>query len=112
MCTFRPKVRYPGSGSTFSSPHHLALNHTTDLAVSGNDALHGLTTGRPQVLRVDLKDWDNTTRYAEYHFFLVEDEGGQYRLHVGQYSGDAGDGLSPHDNMFFTTTDRDNDKSR
>lgn len=78
---------------------------------SGNEVLHELTTGRSQILRVDLGDWDGAKRHAEYQVFLVEDEGSEFRLHLGQYTGDAGNGLLPHDNMLFSTTDRDNDKS-
>nr|ADM89629.1 ficolin-like protein 2 [Pacifastacus leniusculus] len=75
----------------------------------GNRVLHELTSRRPQVLRVELGDWDGESRWAEYQTFLVEHEDSLYRLHLSQYTGDAGDALKAHDNMFFTTSDRDND---
>lgn len=77
----------------------------------GNSVLHELTIRRPQVLRVDLGDWDGAKRYAEYNYFMVEDEDGDFRLHLGGFSGDAGDALSGHDNMRFSTSDQDNDIS-
>ncbi|KAG7175476.1 techylectin-5B-like isoform X2 [Homarus americanus] len=77
----------------------------------GNAALHDLTYRWPQVLKVDLGDWDGESRSVRYQTFLVDDEDSQFRLHLGQYSGDAGDAFSYHDNMPFTTSDRDNDKA-
>ena len=42
------------------------------------------------MLRVDLKDWENSTRYAVYQNFSVGDEASNFRLTVGGYSGNAG----------------------
>lgn len=75
----------------------------------GNDVLHDMTARQPQMLRVDLGDWDGEKRWAEYHAFMVEDEDSEFRLHVSQFSGNAGDSLVIHDNMRFSTSDRDND---
>ena len=41
--------------------------------------------------------------------FYVEDENDNYRLQVGGYNGTAGDWLSYHNGIQFSTTDRDND---
>ena len=49
--------------------------------------------------------------YAKYGRFNFGDEQAQYQLEVGSYSGTAGDSLIQHNNMAFSTKDRDNDKS-
>ena len=76
----------------------------------GNDKIHRLTASRPSSLRVELEDWNGVRVYAKYGKFNVGDEQAQYRLEVGSYSGTAGDSLAAHNNMAFTTKDRDNDR--
>ena len=61
----------------------------------GNDNLHRLTAADDVMLRVDLEDFDNNTRYAEYTIFKVADESDKYRLMIGEYSGTAGDSMTP-----------------
>ena len=39
------------------------------------------------VLRVDLEDFENNTRYAEYSIFAVSDEAENYKLTIAEYSG-------------------------
>lgn len=80
----------------------------------GNDNLSSLTTSKlinPKgaELRVDLRDWSNTNVYAVYSKFRVDGEKLNYKLHIGGYSGTAGDSLSYHDNMQFSAPDKDND---
>ena len=75
----------------------------------GNDKIHRLTAARPSSLRVELEDWKRVRKYAKYGRFNVGDEQAHYRLEVGSYSGTAGDSLRYHNNMAFTTKDRDND---
>ena len=77
----------------------------------GNDKIHRLTTSRPSSLRVELEDWNGVKVYAKYGKFNIGDEQAQYRLDVGSYSGTAGDALAYHNNMAFTTKDRDNDRN-
>ena len=75
----------------------------------GNDKIHRLTASRTSSLRVELEDWNGVRGYAKYGRFSIGDEQAGYRLDVGSYSGAAGDALTYHNNMFFTTKDRDHD---
>jgi len=59
---------------------------------------------------VELEDWNGAKVYAKYGRFNISDEKAQYRLEVGSYSGTAGDSLGGHNNMAFSTKDRDNDR--
>ena len=59
----------------------------------GNDNLHRLTAANNVMLRVDLEDFDNDTRYAEYATLKVANESDKYRLLIGGYNGTAGDSM-------------------
>jgi len=74
----------------------------------GNDYIHRLTARTASSLRVDLGDWGGTRKYAKYGSFSVGDESDKYKLSAGSYSGTAGDSLIYHNNMAFSTKDRDN----
>ena len=76
----------------------------------GNDKIHRLTASTPSSLRVELEDWNGNRAYAKYGKFNIGDEQVQYRLELGSYSGTAGDSLAYHNNMAFSTKDRDNDR--
>lgn len=76
----------------------------------GNDKIHRLTAVRPSSLRVDMEDWNGGRAYAKYGKLNIGDEQAQYRLEVSSFSGTSGDSLSWHNNMAFTTKDRDNDR--
>ena len=76
----------------------------------GNDKIHKLTAAGPRSLRVEVEDWNGVKAYAKYGKFYIGDEEAKYRLEVGSYSGTAGDSLiSEHNNMAFSTKDKDND---
>ena len=53
----------------------------------GLDKIHRLTKSGQDVLRVDLMDFNNAVRYAEYGTFSVADESDKYRLNIGAYTG-------------------------
>uniref|UniRef100_A0A480ZW26 Fibrinogen-like protein 1 n=1 Tax=Sus scrofa TaxID=9823 RepID=A0A480ZW26_PIG len=86
----------------------------------GNRNLHVLTTQGDYTLKIDLADFEKNNRYAQYKNFKVGDEKNSYDLHIGEYSGTAGDSLAgnfhpevqwwgSHQRMKFSTWDRDND---
>ncbi|XP_043235818.1 microfibril-associated glycoprotein 4-like [Amphibalanus amphitrite] len=60
-------------------------------------------------LKIELGDWVGATRYALYGQFSVSSHEGRFRLYAANYSGDAGDSLSYHSGMQFSTDDEDND---
>ena len=75
----------------------------------GLDKIHRLTA-TARTLRIDLRDFDNESRYAQYETFSVADEADKYKITFKQYSGDAGNSLSAHNGQKFSTKDRDNDR--
>ncbi|KAK3576790.1 hypothetical protein CHS0354_002573 [Potamilus streckersoni] len=77
----------------------------------GLETIHKLTSQANVKLRVDLiaPGSPQIMAYAAFSSFTVGDETSNYRLTVAGYSGNAGDSLSNHSNMMFTTKDKDND---
>ncbi|XP_043235819.1 microfibril-associated glycoprotein 4-like [Amphibalanus amphitrite] len=62
-------------------------------------------------LKIELGDWVGATRYALYGQFSVSSHEGRFRLYAANYSGDAGDSLTYHNGMQFSTEDEDNDQN-
>ncbi|KAM7087982.1 LOW QUALITY PROTEIN: ficolin-1-like [Ciconia maguari] len=78
----------------------------------GNDNIHFLTSLGPCELRIDLRDFENNYYFAKYASFRVLAETEKYKLVLGDFlGGNAGDSLSYHKDMPFSTTDQDNDMS-
>uniref|UniRef100_A0A8C5EXK3 Fibrinogen C-terminal domain-containing protein n=1 Tax=Gopherus evgoodei TaxID=1825980 RepID=A0A8C5EXK3_9SAUR len=78
----------------------------------GNDNIHLLSFLGPQELRVDLRDFDNNYEFALFSSFKVAGETSKYMLFIGPFvNGTAGDSLTDHNGMMFTTYDQDNDRS-
>ena len=78
----------------------------------GLSKIHRLTPiGNDHTLRVELQDFLNEKKYAKYSTFNVRDGTirYQYTLNVGGYFGTAGDSLTFHNGMKFSTKDKDND---
>jgi len=75
----------------------------------GNDLLSQLTVNGSYKLRFELQLRNHSWYWAEYSSFNVLSEATNYTLLVSGYSGNAGDAFSHHNNMMFTTYDRDND---
>ncbi|KAG8577137.1 hypothetical protein GDO81_010075 [Engystomops pustulosus] len=81
----------------------------------GNDRLHLLSKSANMMLRIELEDFKGVKEYASYDQFYVANEYLKYKLSVSGYSGTAGDALHfskqyNHDQKFFTTPDKDNDR--
>ncbi|XP_072027962.1 uncharacterized protein [Amphiura filiformis] len=77
---------------------------------AGLRLLHVLTSsGSASRLRIELEAFDGDTAYAEYESFTVGNSSSNYILTIGSYSGNATDCLGYHNNMQFSTYDRDND---
>ncbi|VDI33121.1 Hypothetical predicted protein [Mytilus galloprovincialis] len=77
----------------------------------GNDKIHRLTSSGQSLLRIDLGDFKGNTAYAKYKYFSIGDSSSKYKLTVSHHSGNAGDSLSQHNGMMFTTKDNDNDRA-
>lgn len=77
----------------------------------GNEWLHILTyrRGWKYELKVDMQDIEGARLYALYDYFRIDSESYKYRIHLGSYTGTAGDSLSFINNMTFSTGDQDND---
>ncbi|XP_034473410.1 ficolin-2-like [Drosophila innubila] len=79
----------------------------------GLDKIHALTTDRNHELLVVLEDHEEIGAFEMYDSFAIGDEDQQYILHtLGNATGSAGDSLSEHRGMKFTTKDRDNDSQK
>uniref|UniRef100_A0A672Z1G7 Tenascin-like n=1 Tax=Sphaeramia orbicularis TaxID=375764 RepID=A0A672Z1G7_9TELE len=74
----------------------------------GLSNLHKITSGGQYELRVDLRD-KGETAYAQYDKFSVSEPRTRYKVHVGGYSGTAGDSMTYHHGRPFSTYDHDND---
>uniref|UniRef100_A0A8C8SA39 Fibrinogen C-terminal domain-containing protein n=1 Tax=Pelusios castaneus TaxID=367368 RepID=A0A8C8SA39_9SAUR len=76
----------------------------------GNDNIHLLTSFGDNELRIDLTDFDNKHVFAKYRSFKILGETENYKLILGAFlGGDAGDSLSGHNDMLFSTKDREQD---
>ncbi|XP_061169384.1 fibrinogen C domain-containing protein 1-B-like [Saccostrea echinata] len=78
----------------------------------GLNNLNYFTMSGWKVMRVKMEDIDGFHGYAQYSTFLVGDTSTNYKLSVTGYGGTSGyDAFSYHNNMNFSTKDRDNDMS-
>ncbi|XP_050958971.1 microfibril-associated glycoprotein 4 [Labeo rohita] len=76
----------------------------------GLEFLHQLTSRYQYKLRVDVEDFEGKKAYSLYESFSVESEANGYKLRVsGFVNGGAGDSLSYHNGIKFSTFDKDQD---
>jgi len=78
----------------------------------GNDNLHQLTDNQDQMLRIDVVEKANNNKYyATYNYFYIGDESRKYFLVYDGYSGNGGDGMTYFNSQYFSTNDRDYDRT-
>ncbi|KAI4878853.1 hypothetical protein NFI96_000549 [Prochilodus magdalenae] len=81
----------------------------------GLSKIWALTNKKNATLRVDLWDFEGGSAFAQYQDFRLGNEKSGYKLHVGAYSGNAGDAIRgtydgiDQNGFGFSTLDRDND---
>ena len=59
---------------------------------------------------MELEEYDKSVAHARYSYFSIGSEENEYELHLGSYTGSAGDVLTYHKNVKFSTKDRRNDE--
>jgi ficolin len=75
----------------------------------GLNYIHRLTSGGSCELRVDLEDFSEERRFANFSSFQVGNSSTGYTIQIGGYSGSAGDSLSSTNELRFSTFDHDRD---
>ncbi|NP_001103327.2 uncharacterized protein LOC100126131 precursor [Danio rerio] len=76
----------------------------------GLENLYQLTRHKKFMLRVDLEDFEGRRGFAQYSSFSVGCECEGYKLQVSGFTdGGAGDSMTPHNEMKFSTFDKDQD---
>ncbi|XP_068145716.1 protein scabrous [Drosophila tropicalis] len=78
----------------------------------GNEQLHHLTLNNCSQLRVHMQDIYDNVWVAEYGYFYISSRSDGYRLHIGDYSGNASDALNYQQGMQFSAIDDDRDISQ
>ncbi|KAH9519365.1 Ficolin-1 [Bulinus truncatus] len=75
----------------------------------GNENIFRITNSGPYELRIDMV-YNGKKFYAQYTEFYIDGEGNNYRLRIkGFTKGNVRDDFYRHNNMQFSTHDRDND---
>ncbi|XP_041372887.1 fibrinogen C domain-containing protein 1-like [Gigantopelta aegis] len=75
----------------------------------GNSQIHRITSQGLYDLRIDLEDFEVHNGFALYKNFSLASEQDFFRLSLGEYSGNAGDGLGQHSGQLFSAKDKDLD---
>ncbi|GBN91332.1 Techylectin-5A, partial [Araneus ventricosus] len=71
----------------------------------GNENIYLITNQSQHEIRFDLIDAGGERRFAVYKTFWLDDERKNYTLHIGGYSGNAGDSMAYHNGHMFSTKD-------
>ncbi|KAK5605541.1 hypothetical protein CRENBAI_010592 [Crenichthys baileyi] len=102
----RKWAKYKNGFGNFTQDHWLGLKKVFAVTKSKS---------KKWILRVDLWDHEGGTAFAEYKDFRLGNEKTAFKLHVGKYSGNAGDAIRgayrgiDQNGFGFSTIDRDND---
>ena len=100
---YRGWTEYENGFGNVKGEHWLGLKKTSCLT-----SVRGKTN-----MRIDLDDFAGHSKYAFYDYFHVGTPSTNYKLTIGGYKywgiGVAGDSLTRHNGMQFSTYDRDND---
>ncbi|XP_054767445.2 ficolin-1-like [Lytechinus pictus] len=77
----------------------------------GLDWIYRISMQRRHEMRIELRDSQWTEIFTKYWTFTLSDEIGNYTMKISDMdpNSNGGDGLSEHNNMPFSTYDRDND---
>ncbi|XP_060883553.1 microfibril-associated glycoprotein 4-like [Labrus mixtus] len=76
----------------------------------GLENIFHLTLRKKYELLVDMEDFSGNTAFARYTSFSIDPETYGYKLHVSGFTdGGAGDSLAVHNEMKFSTFDKDQD---
>ena len=78
----------------------------------GLRALHCLTGQGGWEMRMDIKLANGTNIFLQYKQFKVASAKDKYKLTVGEFQGTTTDPMAYHNEMYFSTKDRDNDRDR
>ncbi|XP_062235274.1 microfibril-associated glycoprotein 4-like isoform X1 [Platichthys flesus] len=97
---YRPWIQYKVGFGSVGGEHWLGL-----------DNLHYLTSGPTKFeLQVDMEDFEGNKTSAHYRRFSVDSECNGYTLTVSGFTDKgAGDSMTSHNGMKFSTFDRDQD---
>ncbi|XP_034019682.1 angiopoietin-related protein 5-like [Thalassophryne amazonica] len=109
-----------GSKVSFNKKWRYYKNGFGDLAQDhwlGLKSVYHMTKNKTRkwTLRVDLWDHEGGTAYAEYSDFRLSNAKNNFKLHVGNYTGNAGDAIRgsyagiDQNSFGFSTVGRDND---
>ncbi|ESO03000.1 hypothetical protein HELRODRAFT_80823, partial [Helobdella robusta] len=75
----------------------------------GNENIHLITRRRKYEMYIEMKDFDNNIWFANYGYFQLDSSSNKYKITVRDYKGTSGDSMSYNDQMYFSTSDFDND---
>ncbi|XP_055953861.1 techylectin-5A-like [Argiope bruennichi] len=74
----------------------------------GNDKIYSITNQGRYAVRFEMKHVNGNSAFALYENFWIETEDANYKLHISDYSGTAGNAIGNHDGWPFYAVDKEN----